>query len=166
MLNSNKKFEQWRAAMRPALPEAWQRLVDTIIRAAEEVQGVLGPGLAADVYEVAMGHELPLRGLAVERRSVSLTYKGVELPVQELSLVVNGLAVVDIRVGEAADAYYAQQAGRLRAADLPLGLLINFGAVQVRHGVYRSVNRVATAALGLFPPIEGAPTEPIRFPGA
>lgn len=169
-MSSSKKFEQWRAAMRPALPEGWQRLVDEIVRAAEEVQAVLGPGLAAAVYEVALGHELPLRGLAVEKRTVALKYKGAELPAQELSLVVNGLAAVDVRVGQAAGVHFEQQMGRLRAADLPVGLVIDFGVLQVRYGVYRNVNRVASAALGLFPPISGevgAATEgPILFPGA
>ena len=171
MLKSNERFEQWRAAMRPAIPDPWQRLVDSIIRAAEEVRAVLGGGLASEAYEAALRHELVLRGLTVEERVIPVVYKGLGLPAQRLELVVNGLVAVEARAAaELSEVRPEQLVARLRAADLPLGLRINFGVALLRHGVYRSVNRVATAALGLFPPIEGetgAGTEgPILFPGA
>ena len=163
ILKASEKFEQWRAAMRPPLPDGWQRLADEIVRAGEEVQRVLGWGLNAAAYEAALRHELALRGLAVEGRTIPVSYKGVELPAQRLALVVNGLVSVEVRVGaELSETRLEPVLERLRAADLPVGLVINFGVAMLRHGVQRTVNRVATAALGLLPPLE---IEPVPMPG-
>jgi GxxExxY protein len=155
MQTSSEKHSQWLAAMRPAMPDAWHRLVETIIGAGEEVHGVLGPGMTRESCEEALHHELGLRGLAVERgRVVRMRYKHIELPEQRLDLVVNGLAAVDVRsVEEVGGVAVAHFDAMLRAADLPVGVLLNFNTVQVRHGAYRRLNRVATAALALFPPL-------------
>ncbi len=165
LLSSSERFEQWRAAMRPALPEPWHRLVEEIIRAAEEVRCVLGAGLSVGAYEAALRHELSLHGMTVEARAIPMTYKGVELPAQRMELVVNGLVSVEVRIAaELSQVRVEPVLERLRAADLPLGVVINFGVALLRHGVQRSVNRVATAALGLLPPLE-VEGGPMQFPG-
>lgn len=155
MQTSNQKLEQWRAAMRPPMPEAWHRVVETIVGAAEEVHGVLGPGMPRESCEAALHHELSLRGLSVERgRVVRVRYKHIELPEQFVDLVVNGLVAVNVVcVDEVEGVDVAQFDALLRGADLPVGVLVNFHTVQVRHGAYRRLNRVATAALALFPPL-------------
>ena len=169
MQSSNERHAEWLASMRPELPDPWHRLLEEVIRAGEEVQRVLGTGLSAAAYEAALRHELGLRGLSVEDRVVAVRYKGVELPAQRLELVVNALVSVEVRVAaELGEVRVEPVMERLRAADLPLGLVINFGVALLRHGVQRSVNRVARAALGLFPPIEGSEGDehgPIQFSG-
>ena len=158
MQTSNEKLDQWRASMRPAMPEAWSRVVETVLKAAEEVHAVLGPGMPREACEAALEHELSLRGLSVERgRVVRMRYKHIELPEQFLDLVVNGLVAVNVvMVDEVQGVDVARFDALLRGADLPVGVLVNFNTVQVRHGAYRRVNRVATAALGLLPsPAEG-----------
>jgi iron complex transport system substrate-binding protein len=160
MQSSVERHAQWLAAMRPAMPEAWQRVIDAVVRSAEEVRRALGGGLGRAVYAVALEHELRLRGLAVERdRPVRLRYKGLDLPEQHLELVVNGLVAVEVRAGAEINEVHAEHLdGLIRAADLPLALLVNFDGALIRNSVYRRFNRVATAALplvGALPADEG-----------
>jgi iron complex transport system substrate-binding protein len=154
MPSSSERFQEWRESMQPRIPLPWRTLVETIIRAAEEVHGILGAGLERDLCEAALAHELSLRGLSVERqRRVALNYKGVELPARSLDLIVNGLVALALRAGDrAAEADAARLLGLLRAADLPLGLVLDFGAVNLRNGVYRRLNRTASEALRLVTP--------------
>ena len=52
----------------------------TVIAAAIEVHRELGPGLMESVYEVALAHELELRGLIVRRQvPVPIRYKSIFL---------------------------------------------------------------------------------------
>lgn len=52
-----------------------------IVDAALEVQRALGPGLLEKPYELALAHELELRGLRVRRQvSVPTAYKGLLVP--------------------------------------------------------------------------------------
>jgi GxxExxY protein len=159
MQTSSEKHSQWLASMRPPVPEAWGRLVEEVVLAAEEVHGLLGPGLGAAGYEAALAHELSLRGVAVTgREAVPVVYKGVALPAAELELHVHGLMVVLVRAGvEAAEvggAVLARLDERTRALDAALGLVIDFGAGVLRNGVYRRLNRVSSAALALVGAIE------------
>lgn len=128
----------------------WHVLMEAVIAAAEEVHGALGQGLAREAYAMALRHECGLRGLAVEgNRVVRMRYKHIELPEQRLDAVVNGLAGVEVAAGEAGDAAASRLEALLRAADLPLGLVIDFSAAQVRNSVFRRFNRVASASLAL-----------------
>jgi GxxExxY protein len=115
-----------------------------IVDAAIEVHRELGgPGLLEDLYEEALAEELNIRGLAVERqRPIPVVYKGRTLsrPLR-LDLKVEGLVLVD---GKSADEWHpvfkAQMLTYLRLTKLKLGLVINFGEVHVKDGIYRVVN--------------------------
>jgi iron complex transport system substrate-binding protein len=151
MQTSNERFQEWRESMQPQIPVPWRTLVETIVRGAEEVHTALGAGAERDWCEAALAHELGLRGLAVERRRrVAAQYKEVELPERELGLVVNGLVAIDVMANDSAaegDALRLQ--ALIKAADLPMGLVIDFGAAGLRNGVYRRLNRTATESLKL-----------------
>jgi GxxExxY protein len=151
MQTSSEKYDQWRAAMLPAVPMPWHVLMEAVIAAAEEVHAALGQGLSREAYAMALRHECGLRGLAVEgERAVRMRYKHVELPVQRLDAVVNGLVGVEVATGGAGDGDVSRLDALLRAADLPLGLAIDFSATQVRHGAFRRFNRIASASLALI----------------
>jgi GxxExxY protein len=137
-----------RGVMRMVIPAAWNRLTETIIGAAIEVHRALGPGLLERVYEEALVYELRLRELAVQRQQIiRLKYKDLELPEQRLDIVVEGLVIVELKASEAvSDLHLAQLVSYLRAADAPLGLLINFNTLKLTNGVYRRINADASAA--------------------
>jgi GxxExxY protein len=159
---SSEKFQEWRETMQPPIPPPWRNLIETITRAAEEVHEFLGPGLARESCVAALAHELSLRSLAVGRDlPVTLRYKGIELPARHLDLVVNELVAIDVRSdNQSGEAEAAQLLGLLRGADLPIGLVIDFGVVKLRNGIYRRLNRAASAALTLLPQPETATDEP------
>lgn len=133
-----------------ALPPAWTRVTGAIIGAALEVHSALGPGLLERLYEVALAHELQPRGLRIERqRSLRLSYKGIALSPITLDLAVEGLVVVELKCVEVVHpSHLAQLVSYLRAADLPVGLLLNFHEPHLKNGLYRRINQEAYAKHG------------------
>lgn len=130
------------------VPDAWNRLTESIIGAAMEVHSILGPGLAEKIYEEAMCHELSLRSISFQRqRTIRLEYKSLPLPEQRLDLLVQELVVVELKAIERVpEAHLATLVGYLYAADMPLGLLINFHALRLKDGIHRKINPSAVRA--------------------
>ena len=119
-------------------------LTGEIVGAAIEVHRELGgPGLLEEIYESAMMHELRLRGIAVEQQvAVPVLYKGHNIKKPHyLDLLVEGRVIVELKaVEKCSKLFESQLLTYLRLAQLNVGLLINFGETQVRHGVRRVVN--------------------------
>ena len=119
-------------------------LTGEIIGAAVEVHRELGgPGLLEEIYESAMVYELRLRGLSVEQQvAVPVMYKGhiIKKP-HYLDLLVEGRVIVELKALEkSAKLFESQLLTYLRLSQLNVGLLINFGETQVRHGIRRVIN--------------------------
>jgi len=133
---------QVRGAMDVELPHEWNRLTHAVIGAAMEVHSVLGPGLREKIYEIALEHEMLGRGLRVLRQQpFEASYKGTLLPVQVVDTVVNEMLIVEVKsVARLCDEDHAQLIGYLNLTGLPLGLLLNFGAAQLRNGIHRKIN--------------------------
>jgi len=121
-------------------------LSNVIIGAAIEVHRELGgPGLLEDVYEEALCHELELRGLAVQRQiGVAIEYKGVLLRKRlVLDLMINGVVIVEVKaVEEYHEIFQAQLLTYLRLTKKKLGLVNNFGEMQVKDGIHRVANNL------------------------
>jgi GxxExxY protein len=119
-------------------------LTGEIIGAAVKVHRELGgPGLLEEIYESAMVYELRLRGLSVEQQvAVPVRYKGHSIKkLHYLDLLVEGRVIVELKALEkSAKLFESQLLTYLRLAQLDVGLLINFGETQVRHGVRRVIN--------------------------
>jgi GxxExxY protein len=119
-------------------------LTGEIIGAAIEVHRELGgPGLLEEVYESAMVYELRLRGLVVEQQvAVPVLYKGHNIKKPHyLDLLVEGRVIVELKAVEKySKLFESQLLTYLRLAQLSVGLLINFGEAQIRHGVRRVIN--------------------------
>jgi GxxExxY protein len=104
----------------------------------------LGPGLLESVYEVVLARVLARRGLSVQRQKmVRFQYDGLTFEDGlRIDLLVEGSLVVELKSAESiAAAHTKQLLTYLRLLDLPLGLLINFGAPTFKSGVKRVVNR-------------------------
>jgi GxxExxY protein len=112
-----------------------------IIGAAIEVHRWLGPGFLEKVYETALCHELWLCGVAFERQQeILVPYKDIQIGGQRLDLVVEARIIVELKcVDEFAPFHQAKLISYLKAADLRLGLLINFKTSVLRDGVKRIV---------------------------
>jgi GxxExxY protein len=118
-------------------------LTHQIIGAAIEVHRVLGPGLLESVYEVALCHEVSLRGLHVERQvAVPVAYKGLELNTGiRLDLRIAHRVVVEVKsVERLHQVHRAQLLTYLKLTGLRTGLLFNFNVESLRNGMRRMVN--------------------------
>ncbi|HEX6374346.1 MAG TPA: GxxExxY protein [Allosphingosinicella sp.] len=109
----------------------------------------LGPGLLESVYEAVLAQSLSSRGLAVERqRPVPILFDGVVMDEGfRADLLVEGRLLIELKsVERTAPVHGKQVLTYLRLMELPLGLLMNFGAATFREGVRRVINNRAPFA--------------------
>lgn len=115
-----------------------------VIDCALKLHKDLGPGLLESVYEAVLAKVLEQRGLKVERQKpVPICYQGIELNEGfRLDLLVDDQLIVELKSVETLHAVHPKQVlTYLRLMDLPLGLLINFGAPLLKDGLKRIVNK-------------------------
>ncbi|MBK8120567.1 MAG: GxxExxY protein [Sulfuritalea sp.] len=121
------------------------KLSGEVIGAAIEVHRYLGPGLLESAYELALEHELRLRGLAVERqKAVVLKYKTIELGDGfRLDLLVDDRLLVEVKAIDCIlSIHEAQLLTYLRLSGKHLGLLINFNVPVLKTGIKRIANEL------------------------
>lgn len=103
----------------------------------------IGPGLLESAYELLLAESLIRRGLSVERQvPVSLKANGIVIDnAFRADLLVERSLLVEVKSTETHAPVHAKQLlTYLRLMDLPLGLLMNFGAATFKEGVRRIVN--------------------------
>lgn len=127
------------------LPREIEDVAREVIGGAIEVHRELGPGLIERVYEEALAHELRSRSLDVRTQvEISVPYKDIVIGGQRLDMVVNDAVVVELKaVSQVTDLFKAQLLSYLRAANHPLGLLINFNTTLLKQGLHRILNERA-----------------------
>lgn len=116
------------------------RLTDTILGAALEVHRALGPGLLESAYEACLVWELESKGLRVERQvAVPVVYKGVRLELgYRVDLLVENAVIVELKAVKALEPIHtAQILTYLRLSGVRVGLLLNFNAELLKHGIKR-----------------------------
>ena len=113
---------------------------------------LIGPGLLESAYEHCVAHELRLRGLRVEEhRPVALDSKGIKLDCRyRVDLVFEQTLVVEIKcVDHLMPIHQAQLITYLRLTKLQTGLLVNFHAAVLKHGLRRlGLRRLTLKPLG------------------
>lgn len=121
--------------------------VETIARIAVDcgfkIHRGLGPGLLESVYEAVLEQSLARCGLVVERqRPIPICFDGIA--VEEgfrADLLVEGRLLIELKsVERTAPVHTKQLLTYLRLMNLPLGLLMNFGAATFREGIKRVAN--------------------------
>ncbi len=114
-----------------------------IVDAAYGVHTRLGPGLLESVYEAVLAQVLQKRGFTVQRQAtVAFEYEGIKIEEGfRIDLLVENLVVVELKsVENIAPVHAKQLLTYLRVLDLPVGLLINFGAPTLKAGIRRIAN--------------------------
>ena len=116
-------------------------LARAVIGAAIEVHRQLGPGFLESIYEEALCVELENRQIPFERqKEISVLYKGRQIGVQRIDLLVGQTLIVELKTVEAlAEIHKAQVISYLKATRLSLGLLINFNVPILKDGIERIV---------------------------
>lgn len=115
-----------------------------VVDASLQLHRELGPGLLESVYEAVLARMLEQRGLWVERQKpVPIHYQGMEINEGfRLDLLVDSQLIVELKSVENIHPVHPKQLlTYLRLMNLPLGLLINFGAPLLKEGLQRVVNR-------------------------
>ena len=146
------------------LDGAIEALGHRVIGAAIEVHRECGPGLSECIYEDAFACELELQGIPFQRQvDVPVFYKGRQLRMQRLDLLVAGVIVVELKASAAVlDIHRAQLLNYLRLTNLPLGFLFNFNVTWLREGMHRLINeRALDRKLDIFVP-PSRPSSPLR----
>jgi len=100
-----------------------------VIGCAFNVLNTLGVGFLEKVYENALVVELRTAGLSVaQQRGITVEYKGVVVGEYVADLLVEDTLLVELKAVKALDDVHRMQCTNyLKAARLPLGLLLNFG---------------------------------------
>lgn len=107
-----------------------------------KVHDRLGPRLLESVYQAVPAHSLERRGLAVERQKPTpIRFDGliIDEPFRA-DILVEGTLLIELKSVERFAAVHGKQVLTYRLMDLPLGLLMNFGAATFREGIKRIVN--------------------------
>jgi GxxExxY protein len=107
-----------------------------IIGAAMEVHRELGPGFLEVVYQEALAHELSLRQIPFQREvDLPIHYKDHRLnTVYRADFVCHGTIVVELKaLTRLSGLEEAQIINYLKAADLEIGLLLNFGTSSLAY---------------------------------
>jgi iron complex transport system substrate-binding protein len=124
-------------------------ITGNIVDAALNIHRELGPGLLESVYEAVLARDLVRRGFRVERQKVvRFEFDGMIFDEGlRLDLLVEGEVIVELKSVEKLAPVHAKQVlTYLRLLKLPVGLLINFGAVTLKEGLHRIVNHLPPSA--------------------
>ncbi len=104
-------------------------LTERIIGAFYEVYNELGHGFLESVYEKALSLELQRQGLvALRQQPIAVRYKGDLIGDYVADLIVQDAVILELKAIQRLDAVHeAQLLHYLRATEIEVGLLLNFG---------------------------------------
>ncbi|MEM9064840.1 MAG: GxxExxY protein [Planctomycetota bacterium] len=122
----------------PALTEVSRKSIGCAI----EVHMALGPGHSADAYRNALKAELESQGIGVVvGKAFAIEYKGNKVgeSVSDLEVGERFLLMVLSRAGDL-NAERSMLRAQLRAADMELGLIMNFAERRMTDGLVRVLN--------------------------
>ena len=108
----------------------------SIIGAALEVHKVLGCGFIEVIYQEALEEEFKKRNIPFEReKELLINYKGKQLSKTfRADFICYNKIIIELKaVSQFTDDHYAQLYSYLKASNLPLGILINFGKANLDY---------------------------------
>ena len=106
-----------------------EELTGKIIKVFYKVYNALGYGFLEQIYHNAMILELSAAGLKVEtQKAIAVYYEGKIVGSFACDLVVEDKVILELKAKERIhEAHEAQLINYLRATDVEIGLLLNFG---------------------------------------
>lgn len=95
-----------------------------------KVHSVLGSGFQEVIYQRAMDIEMRKQAISSSREhEMPIFYDGIEIGTRRVDFFVEGTIMVELKATSALnDLHLAQAMNYLEAYNLPVGLLLNFGA--------------------------------------
>jgi GxxExxY protein len=119
------------------------RVTGVVIDTAYHLHCDLGPGLLESIYQKILARELQRQGLTIEtEKHIRFEYNGEKYQDEmKVDILVENLVVVELKAVELILPVHKKQVlTYLRLLNLPVGLLINYGAGTFKEGVQRIVN--------------------------
>ncbi len=106
-----------------------EEITSEIIQAFYKVYNSLGYGFLEKMYENALVHELTSRGFSVQQQApIKVYYDGLLVGEYFADLIVAGCVIVELKAAEALHPEHeAQLLNYLKATNMEVGLLLNFG---------------------------------------
>ena len=113
----------------------YKELTFAVIGAAMEVHTILGPGFLEAVYQVALEHELTLRGIPFDKEvNLPVRYKDLLIGEYAADFLIDGKLIVEIKaVSNFNSQHQAQAMHYLAATGCRLALLLDFGTGCLQH---------------------------------
>lgn len=101
-----------------------------IIGCAMKVHSTLGNGFQEVIYQRALAIEMENQGLSFQREmEMTIFYEGIEIGTRRVDFFVEENIMVELKaLIKLEDVHLAQAMNYCQAYNLPIGLLINFGA--------------------------------------
>lgn len=95
-----------------------------------KVHSTLGNGFQEVIYQRALAIELERQGLGFQREMVmTIYYEGIDIGTRRVDFFVEGTIMLELKaLIKLEDVHLAQAMNYCQAYNLPIGLLINFGA--------------------------------------
>jgi len=121
-----------------------KELTSKIIQAFYKVYNTLGYGFLEKVYENAMRVELIKMALSVEQqKNIKVYYESEMVGDYFADLLIEGLVIVELKAAEnICEEHEAQLLNYLKATDIEVGLLLNFGKIpEVRRKIFMNKNK-------------------------
>jgi len=121
-----------------------KELTSKIINAFYKVYNSLGYGFLEKVYENAMRVELIKMAMNVQQqKNIKVYYESEMVGDYFADLLIEGLVIVELKAAEnICEEHEAQLLNYLKATDIEVGLLLNFGKIpEVRRKIFMNKNK-------------------------
>ena len=108
----------------------YEELTHKIIGCAMKVHSTLGNGFQEVIYQRALAIEMEKQGLGFQREmEMSIFYDGIDIGTRRVDFFVEDFVMVELKaLIKLEEVHLAQAMNYCQAYNLPIGLLINFGA--------------------------------------
>ena len=119
-----------------------QDLTEKIIKAYYNVYNELGYGFLEKVYENALMIELQsLRSNCEKQKPISVSFKGYNVGEYFADIIVENKVIIELKAVEGLiEEHEAQLLNYLRATEIEIGLLLNFGKKpQIKRKIFENI---------------------------
>lgn len=119
-------------------------ITEQIIKIFYKVYNTLGYGFLEKVYENAMFYELDKNGFFSEKQKrLDVFYEDQKVGVYFPDTIVDGKIIIELKASETlAEANEFQLINYLKATDIELGLLLNFGKTpEIKRKIFLNENK-------------------------
>jgi GxxExxY protein len=120
-----------------------KELTHKIIGCAMKMHSTLGNGFQEVIYQRALAIEMRKQGLQFEREmEMDIYYEGYNIGTRRVDFFVEDIMVEIKALIQLEDVHLAQAMNYCQAYNLPIGLLINFGAKSLEFKRVYNVNHI------------------------